>query len=76
MLNSEPGLFSRCSIEDLLGEVSEVGVGRFKLLEFSISPHESLSEDDDVTSRSERISEVSNGLHDNFGVVGRGLVGT
>lgn len=75
MLNTKPWLFGVCSIEDLLSEMSEVGVARSKGLEFGISPDVRVAEDNDVACGSERISEEGDGLQDNLRVVGRGLIG-
>lgn len=74
MLDSVPWLLIQFGVEDLDGFISEVGVGWDELLVGGVLPGEGLGEDDDVVSSSERIWEVSDWLHDDFGVFGGGLV--
>lgn len=66
LLNPEPWLLKHTRVEDLLGEVSEVGVGRLECGEALVSPDEGLSQDDDVVATAEGVGVVSDGLHDNF----------
>jgi len=62
-------------VEDLFGEMSEVGVGRLHVDEVLISPDPGLAHDDDVVSFSEGVSAVEDWLQDDLGVVGGGLIG-
>jgi len=74
LLDTEPGLLEHTSIKDRLGIVAEVGISRLKSGELLVCPHEGLGHDDDVVATSERIGEISHRLHDNFWVVGWGLI--
>ena len=66
LLDAKPRLLVFASIEDLLGEVSEVSVSRLESSELVVSPNVCLGDDNDVVSTSERVRVVGNGFHDNF----------
>ena len=74
LLDAEPGDVVVACVEDLLGEVSEVGVGGVESGEGLVSPHVGLAEHDDVVALAEGVGVEGHGLHDDLGVVGGGLV--
>lgn len=62
LLDSIPGLLGEVRIPNLVGEMSEVGVGGDELLVGGVFPHVSLAEDHDVVSLSEGVSVVGDRL--------------
>ena len=77
LLNAVPSLLSLnlFVLPDLVGEVSEVGVGGDELLEGLVLPLPGLAKNEDVVAEPEGITEVSYGLNDNLGLLSDGLVG-
>ena len=76
LLNTIPGLFvlNEIVVSDFVGEVSEVGVGRDKLLASVVFPAPTLTEDKNVVAKAEGVTEVSYGLEDDLGLISDGLV--
>ena len=68
LLNAVPGLFvlDLLGVEDLLGEVPEVGVVGNQFGELAVSPHVALSKHNYVIALSEGVTEVRNWLEDDF----------
>ena len=70
MLNAEPGLLFGGRFKDTASEVAEVGVSRLEFFVGLVSILEGLGHDDDVVATSEGVGVISNGLHDDFRIVG------
>ena len=74
LLDSVPWLFVSTGVENCLGVASKVGVSWLELLAGGVLPLVSLGHDDEVLALSEWIAVVGDRLHDDFRVVGGGLV--
>ena len=74
LLDSEPWFLGGVGIEDLFGEMSEIGVRWDKFLVGGIFPGKSLDQNHDVVATSEWIWEHEHWLHDDLRVLGSGLV--
>lgn len=76
LLDTVPNLFifDGFFLPDLLGEVSEVGVGRDELLALVVLPGPGFAHNDDIVSSSERISEHSDGFQNHLRLFGDSLV--
>lgn len=76
LLDTVPGfLVLDCLVlPDLLGKVSEVGVGRDKLGTLVVLPSPALTHDDDVVTTTEGVSKHSNRLKDHLRLLSDGLV--
>ena len=70
MLNAEPGLLFGGRLKDTASEVAEVGVSRLEFFVGLVSNLEGLGHDNDVVATSEGVGVISNGLHDDFRIVG------
>jgi hypothetical protein len=77
LLDTVPGLFflNEIVVPDFVGEVSEVGVGGDKLLASFVFPTPTLTEDKNIVAKAEGVTEVSDGLEDDLGLISDGLVG-
>ena len=76
LLDSKPWFFfdSLWMAENLISEVSEVGVGWNQLLAGSVFPHECVAHHKDVVTSTEWVREVGYWSHDNFRIFSGGLV--
>lgn len=76
LFDTVPGLLTLDGglIPNLVGKVSEVGVGWDKFLAGVVLPVEGLAHDDDVVTSAEWISEVSAWLKDNLRLFGDSLI--
>ena len=74
LLDTVPWFFLGALVKDFFGEMTEVGISRFELLAGAILPAEGLGHNEDVVTLAEWVTEDSNRLHNDFRVVGGGLV--
>ena len=70
MLNAKPGLLFGGGLKNTASEVTEVGVSRLEFFVGLVSILEGLGHDDDVVATSEGVGVISNGLHDDFRIMG------
>lgn len=77
LLDTIPGLFGGNFgvVPNLVGVVSEVGIGRNELLQSVVLPVPGLAHNNYVVAASEGISEVGNGSQGDLGLLSDGLVG-
>ena len=77
LLNSIPSFFTLnfFVFPDLISVVSEVSIGGYELFEGLVLPVERLAQDNNVIAAAEGVTEHRDGLENDFGHVGNGLVG-
>ena len=77
LLYSVPNLFSlnKIVVPDFVGKVSKVGIGGDKLLTNCVFSTPDLTKEKNIVAKTEGVSEVSDGLEDDLGLISDGLVG-